>query len=45
PWSHGGTTDLHNGRLLCPSHHRTAHNPHYQTHHHPNGQISFHRTP
>ena len=31
PWSHGGPTDLANGRLLCPSHHRTAHDPRYET--------------
>jgi hypothetical protein len=31
PWSHGGPTDLTNGRLLCPSHHRMAHDPRYET--------------
>ena len=31
PWSHGGPTDLANGRLLCPSHHRMAHDPRYET--------------
>jgi hypothetical protein len=31
PWSHGGKTDLTNGRLLCPSHHRMAHHPRYDT--------------
>jgi hypothetical protein len=30
PWSHGGKTDLANGRLLCPSHHRMAHDPKYE---------------
>ncbi|RYB90947.1 HNH endonuclease, partial [Nocardioides oleivorans] len=25
PWSRGGPTDLANGRLLCPRHHRLAH--------------------
>ena len=30
PWATGGTTDLTNGRLLCPTHHRTAHDPRYQ---------------
>jgi hypothetical protein len=25
PWSRGGLTDLTNGRLLCPRHHRLAH--------------------
>jgi hypothetical protein len=27
PWSHGGKTNLTNGQLLCPSHHRMAHHP------------------
>lgn len=27
PWSHGGTTDLANGRLLCGPHHRRIHDP------------------
>ena len=31
PWATGGTTDLTNGRLLCPTHHRTAHDPRYET--------------
>ncbi len=30
PWATGGTTDLANGRLLCPTHHRTAHDPRYE---------------
>ncbi|MFY0408275.1 DUF222 domain-containing protein, partial [Solicola sp. PLA-1-18] len=25
PWSHGGSTDLDDGVLLCPFHHRTVH--------------------
>ncbi|MFY0407743.1 DUF222 domain-containing protein, partial [Solicola sp. PLA-1-18] len=25
PWSHGGTTNLEDGVLLCPFHHRTVH--------------------
>jgi hypothetical protein len=27
PWARGGPTDLTNGRLLCPSHHRRVHDP------------------
>ena len=30
PWSRRGLTDLKNGRLLCPRHHRLAHNPRYE---------------
>ena len=29
PWARGGPTDLTNGRLLCPSHHRRVHDPAY----------------
>ena len=29
PWALGGPTDLANGRLLCPSHHRRVHDPAY----------------
>ncbi len=29
PWSRRGLTDLAKGRLLCPRHHRLAHNPRY----------------
>jgi hypothetical protein len=29
PWSRGGLTDLANGRLLCPRHHRLAHDSRY----------------
>lgn len=43
PHSHHGPTDLANGRLLCPHHHRRIHDPTYQTHHLPNGKITFHR--
>jgi hypothetical protein len=41
PWSHGGRTDLANGRLLCPSHHRIAHQPRYETHTLPNHRVRF----
>jgi len=30
PWSTGGRTDLAQGRLLCPSHHRRVHDPAYE---------------
>ncbi len=30
PWALGGKTDLANGRLLCPTHHRTAHDDRYE---------------
>jgi hypothetical protein len=41
PWSHGGKTDLTNGRLLCPSHHRMAHHPKYATHTTADNQVRF----
>ncbi len=43
PWAGGGATDLRNGRLLCPRHHRLAHDPRYDLHHHPDHTITFHR--
>nr|WP_283247966.1 HNH endonuclease signature motif containing protein [Nocardioides coralli] len=43
PWSVGGPTDLTNARLLCPRHHRLAHDRRYTTHTTPTGRISFHR--
>ena len=41
PWAAGGTTDLANGRLLCPTHHRTAHDPRYETRVLADQQIEF----
>jgi len=41
PWAAGGTTDLTNGRLLCPTHHRTAHDPRYETRVLADHQIEF----
>jgi hypothetical protein len=41
PWSGGGTTDLANGRLLCPRHHRLAHDRRYETRSRPEGKIRF----
>lgn len=43
PWSHGGSTDLANGRLLCPRHHARIHDPHYETTRHPDGTVGFRR--
>ena len=40
-WSRGGKTSLANGRLLCPSHHRMAHDPTYQTRTLPDHQVRF----
>ncbi len=43
PWSQGGPTDLAKGRLLCPRHHRLAHDRRYQVR--PLGQckVGFYR--
>ncbi|WP_370074320.1 DUF222 domain-containing protein [Nocardioides sp.] len=41
PWATGGTTDLTNGRLLCPTHHRAAHDPRYKTRVLADNQIEF----
>ena len=43
PWATGGTTDLTNGRLLCPTHHRTAHDPRYEIRVLADHQIEFTR--
>ena len=43
PWNSGGRTDLKNGRLLCPFHHRTAHSSSYDIHHLRNGKVQVHR--
>ncbi len=43
PWSAGGATDLRNGRLLCPRHHRLAHDPRYYMRHHADHTVTFHR--
>ncbi|MDT0203209.1 DUF222 domain-containing protein [Nocardioides sp. AE5] len=42
-WSRGGATDLTNGRLLCPHHHRLMHDPRYRSRSAGNGMITFHR--
>jgi hypothetical protein len=43
PWAFGGTTDLKNGRLLCPRHHARAHDPGYTMTRLPEGKVRFHR--
>ena len=43
PWSQGGHTNLHDGRLLCPFHHGRAHDPAWNVNYHPNGTTTFTR--
>jgi hypothetical protein len=43
PWARGGPTDLANGRLLCPAHHRRIHDPAYDHHTTPDNRIEFTR--
>jgi hypothetical protein len=43
PWTRGGKTDLANGRLLCPKHHRLAHDPTYTIAKLPGGKVAFTR--
>lgn len=43
PWSHGGATDISNGRLLCAFHHRLAHNDSYSKTRLPDGSLRFAR--
>ena len=43
PWSAGGRTTVHDGRLLCGYHHRRIHDLHYEHRTDPTGRISFHR--
>ncbi|WP_328532275.1 HNH endonuclease [Nocardioides sp. NBC_00368] len=45
PWAAGGKTDLKDGALLCPHHHRLAHNPAYTHERLPDGTIRFTRRP
>jgi hypothetical protein len=44
PWARGGRTDLRNGVLLCPWHHRRAHDPTYQSQRLPNGDVRCRRS-
>ena len=43
PWSRGGHTNLENGRLLCPHHHRRIHDPRFEATRLSNGKVRFHR--
>lgn len=43
PWSRGGSTTVTSGRLLCPRHHRIAHQTDYDTHIHADNSVTFHR--
>jgi hypothetical protein len=43
PWSRGGLTDLANGRLLCPRHHRLAHDSRYAMTVHADNKVTFAR--
>jgi hypothetical protein len=42
PWAEGGGTSLTNGRLLCPFHHRRAHDHRYTTQDLPSGKLEYH---
>jgi hypothetical protein len=43
PWSHGGTTTVDAGRLLCPRHHQLAHDSRYDMRRLPSGQVRLHQ--
>lgn len=43
PWSRHGRTDLAKGRLLCPRHHRMAHDSRYEMRIHADNTITFTR--
>lgn len=43
PWSQRGPTDLANGRLLCPRHHRLAHDARYDMEIRPDNKVVFTR--
>ena len=45
PWSVGGRTDLKDGVLLCPHHHRLAHTPGFTHERLPDGTVRFTRRP
>ncbi|MBC7277493.1 HNH endonuclease signature motif containing protein [Nocardioides sp.] len=44
-WAAGGKTDLKDGVLLCPHHHRLAHSPAYVHERLPDGTVRFTRRP
>ncbi|MDZ5660640.1 DUF222 domain-containing protein [Nocardioides sp. S-58] len=41
PWSRRGLTDLTNGRLLCPRHHRLAHDARYEMEVHADNCVTY----
>jgi hypothetical protein len=41
PWAQGGRTDLARGRLLCPRHHRLAHDLRYARTVHADNTLTF----
>jgi hypothetical protein len=43
PWSRGGHTSVEHGRLLCPHHHRLAHDDRYDLSRMPDGQVRYTR--
>ena len=43
PWSEGGPTSFAAGRLLCPFHHRRAHDHRYDMARLASGKVTFHR--
>ncbi|WP_224274889.1 HNH endonuclease signature motif containing protein [Nocardioides lacusdianchii] len=43
PWSRSGLTDLANGRLLCPRHHRLAHDSRYAMTVHADNKVTYAR--
>jgi hypothetical protein len=43
PWAAGGPTDLAQGRLLCPRHHRLAHDRRYEMSAGSDRMVTFHR--
>ena len=43
PWSHGGKTDLNDGKLLCPWHHHRAHDARYLVSEMANGDVRYTR--
>ena len=45
PWSRRGPTNLTNGRLLCPRHHRLAHDARYDMRVHADNKVGFTRRP
>ena len=42
PWSEGGETNS-DAIMICPGHHRRAHDPRFTLGKKPNGRYTFHR--